>query len=135
VLAEGSDPAAIFPPTKLCHFAGRAGDAAVVEVDIEMVLGDQPARSARRLGLARGFDAGIFESGQELTGAAGRVPVHRRDVVIAGLGIALRGLGIAPLWRRSSISSAATLTSAALPGVTMVLTIVSLSGSMAAWRL
>src|SRR5450631_113158 len=63
---------------------GRAGDGVMLEVDVELVLGEHRARGDRLLGLALGLDPTLFQILVERPGAIGAVAVDRRSVVLVG---------------------------------------------------
>src|SRR6266508_5210006 len=75
------------PPDPHGHLVG-AGDGAIVEVDGEAVLGEEPAGGGGRLGLASRVDVVCGQPAEELAGAVGGVAIHGGRVgggVLAGL--------------------------------------------------
>ena len=127
---------------------GRAGHAAGVQIDLEVVLREPAAGRGRRLHLAHDLRVGLFEHGQQGAGAIGAVSVDGQPGNVRAGSLALGGPGCIgrarPLWRsrgsgrvglglgraRSAASSAsAAAASPTLPAVTAVATISSESGS------
>ena len=121
---------------------GGAGDGVVVEVDVEGVLGEPSAAPGRRLGLAARVDAGISQVAEELARAVRGAspyttgpPPPSPPPPSPPSASSPRSPPPSPPSVRSSMRSAATLASPALPAVTWVSVMISLSGSTATWPL
>ena len=99
-----------------------AGDGVGVEVHVEAVLAELAGRRGRRLGPTRRADVFVVQTLLEFTGPIGRVAVDLRVTALVSVG-------------GESMRSSATDASPALPGVTIVLVMISLSGSDATWPL
>ena len=111
----------------------RAGDRALVKVDVELVLGEVPAGRDRSLDLDPWVDAGGRQAGQQRPGPVGAVAVDRGRGAWGSPPAADAAVGA---WATSSASNVgAAAASPRLPAVAVVAVTSSLSGSTEAWPL